>query len=339
MASKLIIATRGSQLARWQAEYVKRLLEKHHKDLQVEFLVLTTKGDAVGHVPLAKIGGKGLFTEELENALHSGEADIAVHSLKDLPTTLPDGLDLLATPAREDARDLLIVKRNSANSPKGDGPLGHLSEGALLGTSALRRQAQAKKLRPDIEVDPVRGNVDTRLKKLCKGPFDALILAAAGLKRLGLVGGRLMEFQHPELAEDFITYPMSGPEWLGAVSQGAIAIEGRSDDPYVRKLMQPLNDETTWTCCHVERAILRSLEGGCQVPIGVMTQQLNSAEMIVHAGVFSLDGTQEARVSDTIASVSNWDTSGITEALDQAGAREVLRQARAESEDDSKSQM
>ncbi|HEX4975148.1 MAG TPA: hydroxymethylbilane synthase [Pseudomonadales bacterium] len=240
------IATRRSALALWQAEFVKAQLQARHPGLKVELVEMVTQGDKILDVPLAKIGGKGLFVKELEQALLHGEADIAVHSMKDVPMELPDGLELYAICEREDHRDALVSNTYAS--------LDALPQGALLGTSSLRRQCQLSALRPDLTIKSLRGNVNTRLDKLDAGQFDAIVLAAAGLIRLNLQS-RIRQFIDETLC-------------LPACGQGAVGIECRSDDDTVKALLAPLNHPATALTVQAERAFNRRLEGGCQVPIG-----------------------------------------------------------------------
>ena len=242
----LRIATRKSPLAVWQAEHVKARLEALHPGLQVELVKMVTKGDKILDAPLAKVGGKGLFVKELETGMLQGDADIAVHSMKDVPVEFPDGLHLAVICEREDPRDAFV-----SNQIKNFQDLPH---GARVGTSSLRRQAQIKALRPDIEIISLRGNVNTRLAKLDEGQYDAIILAAAGLIRLGF-HDRIAEFIEPSIS-------------LPAIGQGAIGIECRTDDERVKQLIAPLNHEQTAIRVLAERAMNNRLEGGCQVPIG-----------------------------------------------------------------------
>ena len=235
----LVIASRGSQLALWQAHWVQQQLKGLGYQSRVE--IIKTTGDKITDVPLAKVGTKGLFTKEIEEALLEGRADLAVHSLKDLPTELPAGLTLAATPAREDPRDAIVGMR-----------LADLPAGAKIGTSSLRRAAQLRKLRPDLRIEPVRGNLDTRLRKLGQGHYDAIVLAAAGLKRLGWED-RIAEIFSPEII-------------CPAVGQGALAIETAASPGL--QACQPLDDAPTRAAVTAERALLGALGGGCQVPIG-----------------------------------------------------------------------
>ncbi len=241
---KLVIATRGSRLALWQAEHIKSLLEQR-SGRSVELLVLKTKGDIILDVPLAKVGGKGLFVKEIEEALLDGRADLAVHSMKDVPMALPAGLFLGAVPEREDPADLFLSVDHAG--------LDELPKGARLGTSSLRRQAQLLALRPDLEIVSLRGNVDTRLKKLLEGRFAAIVMAAAGLKRLGLTAPRVARLEPPA--------------FLPACAQGALGIEFREDRADLRELLGFLNHAPTAARVAAERGFLAGLEGGCQVPI------------------------------------------------------------------------
>ncbi len=241
----LRIATRKSQLALWQAEFVAAELQARHPGLQVELVKMITQGDKILDTPLAKVGGKGLFVKELENGLLSETADIAVHSMKDVPVELPDGLHLPVICPREDPRDAFVS--NEFNN------FGALPQGAKVGTSSLRRQCQIREKRPDLQILDLRGNVNTRLAKLDAGDYDAIILASAGLKRLGM--------------EDRITESLPVDLSLPAIGQGAIGIECRQDDEWVNDLITPLHDIKTATRVQAERAMNLRLHGGCQVPI------------------------------------------------------------------------
>ncbi len=241
----LRIATRKSPLALWQAEHVAAELKKAHPGLAVELVGMSTQGDRILDAPLAKIGGKGLFVKELEQGMLEGRADIAVHSMKDVPVELPEGLHLPVILEREDPRDAFVSNRY-AN-------LEALPQGACVGTSSLRRQTQLSERRPDLVIRPLRGNVNTRLAKLDAGEFDAIILASAGLKRLGF-NNRITSLIAPEQS-------------LPAIGQGAIGIECRSDDEHVNQLLKPLHHEATAVCVRAERAMNHRLMGGCQVPI------------------------------------------------------------------------
>lgn len=246
MTGNLIkIGTRGSALALWQANWVKSLLEGLYPGLTVELVIIKTTGDKILDVPLAKVGGKGLFVKELEEAMLAGEVDLAVHSMKDVPTFFPEGLGLSVILPREDPRDaLLSVEHDSLEG---------LPQGGKVGSSSLRRQSQLMRLRPDLEVVSLRGNVDTRIRKLEEGQFDAIILAAAGVKRL-------------ERTERVVAY-LDETAMVPAIGQGAVGIETRLDDERTRGILAPLAHPATETCVRAERALLAKLEGGCQVPI------------------------------------------------------------------------
>jgi len=251
MKNKIVIGTRGSKLALWQAEWVKSQLQKLYPGLQIELNKIKTTGDKILDVPLAKVGGKGLFVKEIEEALLKGEADIAVHSMKDVPTEFPAGLHLAVICKREDPRDAFITQIE--NSKFKIQKFRDLPEGAVIGTSSLRRSCQLLNIRADLKIEQLRGNLDTRLRKLDEGRFDAIILAAAGVKRLGLLS-RITEILPEEIS-------------LPAIGQGAIGIECRTEDEFINNLISPLSDNETTICVKAERAFLKKLEGGCQVPI------------------------------------------------------------------------
>lgn len=263
------IATRKSALALWQAEYVKAQLEHFHPTITVELVPMTTKGDIILDTPLAKVGGKGLFVKELEVAMLENRADIAVHSMKDVPVEFPQGLGLEVICPREDPRDAFVS--NTINS------FAELPQGAVVGTSSLRRQCQIKALRPDINIKDLRGNVNTRLKKLDNGEYDAIILASAGLLRLAMPA-RIQEYIAPEIM-------------LPANGQGAVGIECRSDDNEIKALLAPLEDKTTRYRVLAERAMNRELEGGCQVPIGSYAVITND-ELYLRGLVGAIDGSK-----------------------------------------------
>lgn len=274
--SVLKIATRQSPLALWQAEFVKAQLLRHHPFLCIELIGFTTRGDKILDSSLSKIGGKGLFVKELEHALLAGEADIAVHSMKDVPMEFPDGLGLATICEREDPRDALVSNHFSS--------LEQLPHGARLGTSSLRRQCQVKQWRPDLQIADLRGNVQTRLNKLDAGEFDAIILAAAGLKRLGL--------------QQRITAQLADTICLPAGGQGAVGIEtrmGTSDrDLQIREWLKPLHHVETDLCVRAERAMNRHLQGGCQVPIAGFAL-LEKDKLWLRGLVGSIDGRQVLR--------------------------------------------
>ena len=250
MPLKLTIATRGSKLALWQAEHVSARLRDNHPGLEVELLILKTQGDKILDVPLAKVGGKGLFVKEIEEALLDGRADLAVHSMKDVPADQPDGLIMGSTPRREDPADMMLSREFAA--------LADLPPGAVVGTSSLRRRAQLKALRPDLNIENLRGNLDTRVGKLLAGEFAAIVVAAAGLARLGLGA--------PHMAR------LGPPDFLPAVGQGALGLQCRASDRQVQDLISCLDDPDTRQAVSGERAFLARLEGGCQVPIAAFAQ-------------------------------------------------------------------
>jgi len=270
--STLVLGTRGSKLAVHQTEWVQARLQELAPHVTVMLRRIQTSGDKILDVPLAKIGGKGLFVKEIEEALLSGEIDLAVHSMKDVPTALPPGLDLLCIPCREDPRDALISRdrRRFADLP----------QGAKVGTSSLRRQAQLLQSRPDLSILMLRGNLDTRLKKLRDGQFDAIVLAAAGLRRLGWEH-EITEYLAPEIS-------------LPAIGQGALGIEGRRDDQFVRSLLSGLEHAPTRTTVRAERALLHRLQGGCQVPIAAHAT-LAGSDVTLEGLVASVDGKEIIR--------------------------------------------
>jgi len=266
------IATRKSPLALWQAEHVASALQAAHPGLRVELIGMTTQGDKILDTPLAKIGGKGLFVKELEQGMLEGRADIAVHSMKDVPVELPPGLHIAAILQREDPRDAFV-----SNTIEG---LEALPPAARVGTSSLRRQCQLRAIRPDLEIIPLRGNVNTRLAKLDAGDYDAIILASAGLKRLGF-GDRIRAFIDVDAS-------------LPAIGQGAVGIECRRDDTRLHELLQPLHHAATACCVEAERAMNHRLEGGCQVPIGGHAV-LAGNELWLRGLVGSVDGGEIIR--------------------------------------------
>jgi hydroxymethylbilane synthase len=269
---KLRIGTRGSKLALTQSEWVKEKIENHHPDVHVEMIRIKTTGDKILDSPLSKIGGKGLFVKEIEEALLSKRIDLAVHSMKDVPAVLPDGLILAAYPEREDPRDaFLSVKYQD---------LEELPPGARVGTGSLRRSAQLLHIRPDLELVPMRGNVDTRLGKLEAGEYEAIILAASGLKRLGL-GGR-------------ITQALVQEKLLPAIGQGALGLEVRREDERTIHRIDFLNHRETEITVAAERSFLKELEGGCQVPLGAFCRAENG-QLHLEVMVAELDGSRVLR--------------------------------------------
>jgi hydroxymethylbilane synthase len=270
--SKLRIGSRGSQLALWQANHISALLggRGHH----VEIEIIHTTGDKITDVALAKVGTKGMFTKEIEEALAGGRVDLAVHSLKDLPTELPTGFEIAAITERQDPRDAFCSRHYSK--------IEDLPKGARLGTSSLRRQAQLKAIRPDLDIHPLRGNVDTRLRKLEQGEYDAIILAAAGLKRLG----------RTEWIQQIISVEVMCP----AAGQGALGIEIRKGDAKTRDLLSFLDDSSARAATTCERALLHSLGGGCQVPIGAFAE-MNTGTLHLESMVADPDGSKLLRDS------------------------------------------
>ena len=267
MMKTLKIATRQSPLALWQAEHIRARLEALHADLTVELVTFVTQGDKILDTPLAKIGGKGLFVKELEAALMDGRADLAVHSMKDVPMALPEGLSLAVICEREDPLDAFVSNHYAS--------FADLPQGAKVGTASLRRKCQILKARPDLEIIDLRGNVGTRLSKLDDGQYDAIILASAGLKRLGLAE-RIRHTIQPDVS-------------LPAVGQGALGLECRSQDQAVLDLILPLMHAETNVCVRAERAFNAYLEGGCQVPIaGYAT--LQNGQLQIEGRVGSVDG-------------------------------------------------
>lgn len=271
--NKIRIATRKSALALWQAEHVAAALRRHHPGLVVELVKMVTQGDKILDVPLAKVGGKGLFVKELEQGILDGRADIAVHSLKDLPADLPAGLHAPVTLTREDPHDAFVSGRFARFED--------LPPGARVGTSSLRRQSQLRASRPDLDIVELRGNVDTRLRKLDNGDYDAIILAAAGLRRLGLVR-RIRHTLETELC-------------LPAIGQGAIGVECRAGDGDVYAMIAPLQDETTYTCTAAERAMNHRLGGGCQVPIAGYAELVSADTLRIRGLVGYPDGSHVVR--------------------------------------------
>ena len=300
--NKIRIATRKSALALWQAEFVKAELQKFHPDLEVELIPLTSKGDKILDVPLAKVGGKGLFVKELETALQNNEADIAVHSMKDVPMEFPEGLFLPIICEREDPRDAWV----SNTYPS----LASLPQNSTVGTSSLRRQSQLLAMRPDIKVTFLRGNVNTRLAKLDAGEYDAIILASAGLIRLEMEE-RIASFISPEQS-------------LPAAGQGAVGIECRTDDTRIIELLSPLHHTPTAECVLTERAMNRRLEGGCQVPIGCFAIHQED-QLWVRGLVADPDGTT-ILFDQMKGEVSEGEAMGIelAEKLLAAGADKIL---------------
>lgn len=305
------IGTRGSQLALWQARSVARLLEARGEP--VEVVVIRTSGDRLQQASLAEIGGKRLFVKEIEDALLGGEVDIAVHSAKDMPALTPDGLSIAAVLAREDPLDALVLPggASAADLPSAVATLG---DTPTIGTSSVRRIAQLATVMPRARFVPIRGNVDTRLAKLDAGGFDALVLAAAGLKRLGF-SARL-------------SAPIPAADCLPAPGQGIIAIETRADDDALRRVLAPVNDPPSAQALDAERALVAALGGGCQLPVGALARH-DGAEIEMHAIVTSLDGRRSLRRSARgPAADPNGLGRALAETLARAGATEILDEVR-----------
>ncbi len=306
MQDVLRIATRKSQLALWQAEYVKAELERHHPGLSVELVAMTSRGDKLLDAPLAKVGGKGLFVKELETALLENEADIAVHSMKDVPMDFPEGLGLGVICPREDPRDALVSNRFSH--------LDELPEGSVVGTSSLRRECQLRQQRPDLTVNFLRGNVNTRLAKLDAGDYDAIILASAGLIRLGF--------------SERIAQALPVETSLPAGGQGAVGIELRSADTRIADLIAPLHDQKTAQCVGAERALNTRLQGGCQVPIAAYAIEEPDGQLWLRGLVGRSDGSEILR-AEARADQADCEQLGIGVAEDllSQGAGEILAAA------------
>ena len=304
MSRKLIIATRESPLALWQAEFVRSALTQAYPDVDVQLLGMTSRGDQLLDVPLAKVGGKGLFVKELEEALLDGRADIAVHSMKDVPMAFPAGLGLGVICAREDPSDAFVSNRYRT--------LEALPAGSVVGTSSLRRECQLRSRRPDLDIKFLRGNVNTRLRKLDEAEYDAIILASAGLIRLGFAGR--------------IAQQMDICDSLPAGGQGAVGIELRSDDSAVLSLLQVVHHEPTARRVIAERAMNKRLGGGCQVPIGCYADYVDGGETLLLRGlVGNPDGSQILR-AEAIAPAAEAEQLGISVAEDllSQGAAAIL---------------
>lgn len=301
---KIIIGSRGSELALWQSNHIKRELEKIHKNISVEIKIIKTKGDKILDVALSKIGDKGLFTKELENALIKKEVDLAVHSLKDLQTTIPAGLKLSVVTKRHPVEDVLIARKKGMT-------IHDLPEGSIVATGSLRRRSQLLHLRPDLIINELRGNVPSRIKKFQETKeWSAIILARAGVERLGL--------------KKVISSYINKEEILPAVGQGALGIEIHEANSEVHEILQPLHNEATFSAVRAERALLKKLEGGCQVPIGAFAESLSNG-LFLDAIVGSVDGTITFR-KKLRGSKTSPEKLGETLAKDllKAGAKEIL---------------
>jgi len=309
MPTKIRIGTRGSELALWQTYHVKKLLETHFNNIVVDVEKIKTTGDKILDAPLAKIGDKGLFTKELELALLDNRVDIAVHSFKDVPTYVPEGLSIAAVLEREDVRDVFI-----ANPKKSHQAFVGLPSNAIIATGSLRRKCQLLNARPDLQIAEIRGNLNTRIEKLDSSDWDGMILAKAGVTRLGWAQ-RITEILPFEIM-------------LPAVGQGALAIECRSNDSRIQEMLHPLHHTPTAIAVTAERALLRYLEGGCQIPIGAYGQ-ISGNEIYLNAVVGSLDGKLLVR-GRSKGIISNAEQTGIDVSKDllQRGAKEILEEIR-----------
>ena len=304
---KLVIATRRSQLALWQSEYVKSLLQKHYPDMEIELQEFTTKGDKILDVPLAKIGGKGLFTKELEVAMLEGSAHLAVHSLKDVPTKFEDGLQLAAVTKRFDPRDALLSNKYSS--------IDDLPQGAIVGTTSLRRRMAIMMLRPDIELKDLRGNINTRIAKLNAGEYDAIILAATGIQKLKI--------------ENEVKYfsPIPTDVMIPSMGQATLGIE-TTNDPRIIEIVSVLNDRDAQIESTIERSFVDTLQGGCQVPIGVKATIIDENSIRVQAIVGMPDGS-ESISEDITADIEDFETIGqnLAQLFIDQGARDLLDRA------------
>ncbi|MGB5792018.1 hydroxymethylbilane synthase [Poseidonibacter sp.] len=304
---KLVIATRRSKLALWQSEFIKEELQKHYPDMEITLQEFVTKGDKILDVPLAKIGGKGLFTKELEVAMLEGSAHLAVHSLKDVPTQFEDGLQLTAVSKRYDPRDALLSDKYET--------IADLPKGAVIGTTSLRRRMALKLLRPDIILKDLRGNINTRIAKLNAGEYDAIILAATGVQKLGI--------------ENEVKYftPIETDVMIPSMGQATLGIE-TTTDPKIVELISVLNDKDAHIESTIERSFVDTLQGGCQVPIGVKATILDENKIRVQAIVGMPDGS-ESICEDVTANINDYELVGKTLALSfiDQGAKELLERA------------
>ena len=306
----VVIGSRGSLLAITQTTWVKDHIQFFRSDLDFHIKKITTSGDKITDVALAKIGGKGLFTKEIENELLAGIVDLAVHSMKDLPTQMPEGLKIGCVPLRENPHDVIVSRNNTKFSD--------LPEGAVIGTCSLRRKAQLLAVRPDLKVVDLRGNLDTRLKKIEEGQFDAVVLACAGIRRLG--------------RQEVISEILDSDTIIPAVGQGALCIQIREDDPATEELLRPLNHEETALAITAERALMAELEGGCQVPVGGHAK-MEEGLLTLYGVVASVEGDRIIRAQDT-DDPANAEELGkrVAGRLITMGAREILDEIRGNEE-------
>ncbi len=302
MKKKITIGTRGSQLALWQANHIKSEIEGHFPEIEVELLIIKTTGDRITDRPLAMVGGKGLFVKEIESALLNKDIDLAVHSMKDMPGELPDGLTIGAIPTRENPFDVLIAKDNKM--------LTDYAPGAKIGTSSPRRASQIKHVRPDVQIESIRGNLDTRIKKLQAGEYDAIVLAAAGLRRLG--------------QKDVITEYLDETVMIPAVGQGALCIETCENDNEIAPIMKTLDDSDTRICVEGERAFLKQIEGSCHIPVACFGKVMDTGIQMT-AIVASEDGKQiiKEQITCPVDQVKNSGRKLADQVLEQGG-RKIL---------------
>lgn len=301
--STLVIGTRGSRLALWQAGWVQAQLERLAPQVSIRQERIKTSGDAFANVSLATVGGKGLFVKEIEEALLRGDIDLAVHSMKDMPTHLPDGLDILAVPEREDPRDVLVSRDGRT--------LSELAPGSRVGTSSLRRQAQLLHARSDLKIGLLRGNLDTRLRKVKEGQYEAIVVAVAGLQRMGWTSA-VTDLLPPDVC-------------LPAVGQGALGLEARAQDTFVNDLIRPLNHPPSYMAVEAERAVLKRLEGGCQAPIAAYAR-FDGSGVTIEGMVASPDGSRlvRDRVEGPGAQAPSLGVE-LAERLLQQGAADILK--------------
>ncbi|MCA8917936.1 MAG: hydroxymethylbilane synthase [Planctomycetes bacterium] len=288
MADTVVIGSRGSQLALTQSNWVADQLRRFHEDIEVEVVEYKTSGDKNLAASLSELGGKGAFTKELEDALLQNKCDLAVHSLKDLPTELPDGLRIACTPTRETIEDSLIYRKRIGTVDDDSDALAFLAKGATVGTSSLRRKAMLLARRPDLNVIEWRGNVDTRLAKLAEGGADAIILASAGLSRLGLID---FSTRPDRVDSRFDALALKPKTWLPAVGQGALAVETRAGDDRIAHLLAPLHDAATFASTAAERAFLNRLGAGCQAPVGAYARVPEGSTLKMIGRVLAKDGS------------------------------------------------
>ncbi|MGP2657299.1 hydroxymethylbilane synthase [Malaciobacter sp. WC5094] len=305
---KLVIATRQSKLALWQSEYIKAELNKHYPDMKIELKTFSTKADKILDVPLAKIGGKGLFTKELEIALLNKEADIAVHSLKDVPVEFEEGFVLAALTKRFDPRDAFLSQKYES--------IEALPQGAVIGTTSLRRRMEIKMLRPDVELKDLRGNINTRIAKLKAGEYDAIILAATGVQKLQIEG-----------EVNYFT-PISTDDMIPSMGQATLGIE-TLDNKELIELLSVLNDENAHIEATIERSFVRTLEGGCQVPIGAKATILEDGKNVKFQAIVGMPDASEMIEEEVIEPIENYETIGIKIAnkFIEKGAKELLKKA------------